>query len=147
MQVILSENVPNLGASGEIVTVKDGYGRNYLIPRGLAVVANPKAVARLEHDKRTIAQHETKLLRTTDALKAKLDGLELTIAKPVGEEDKLFGSVTTREIADAAAEKGVELDRKRLEIAEPIRTLGEHRVKIGLGREMSASIKVWVVAK
>lgn len=147
MQVILSEDMDNLGKSGDIVTVKDGYGRNYLIPRGLAFVANPKAVARLEHDKRIIAQREAKLMRTAEALKARLDGLELTIAKPVGEEDKLFGSVTTREIADAATAKGVELDRKRLEIAEPIRTLGEHKVKIGLGRHMSATIKVWVVAK
>jgi large subunit ribosomal protein L9 len=147
MQVILREDVEHLGRTGEIVNVKNGYGRNYLIPRGLAVAANPKNVARLEHDKRVISAREIKLAKNAEALKAKIEGIEITIAKPVGDEDKLFGSVTTRDIAEAAAEKGVALDRKKLEIAEPIRTVGEHSVQVNLGREHSASIKVWVVAK
>lgn len=147
MQVILREDVEHLGQTGDIVNVKPGYGRNYLIPRGLAVTANPKNVARLEHDKRVISAREIKLAKSAAALKAKIEGIELTIAKPVGDEDKLFGSVTTRDIAEAAAEKGVELDRKKLEIGEPIRTVGEHSVTVSLGREHSASLKVWVVAK
>lgn len=147
MQVILREDVEHLGRTGDIVNVKPGYGRNYLIPRGLAVAANPKNVARLEHDKRVISAREIKLAKNAEALKAKIEGIEITIAKPVGDEDKLFGSVTTRDIAEAAAEKGVELDRKKLEIAEPIRSIGEHSVTVNLGREQSAALKVWVVAK
>ncbi|PID39801.1 MAG: 50S ribosomal protein L9 [Proteobacteria bacterium] len=147
MQVILREDVEHLGNTGDIVNVKPGYGRNYLIPRGLAVAANPKNVARLEHDKRVISARELKLAKNAEALKAKIEGIELTIAKPVGDEDKLFGSVTTRDIAEAAAEKGVALDRKKLDIAEPIRTVGEHSVTVNLGREQSAALKVWVVAK
>ena len=147
MQVILREDVEHLGQIGDIVVVKPGYGRNYLIPRGLAVAANPKNVTRLEHDKRVIAAREAKLAKNAASLKAKIEGLELTIAKPVGDEDKLFGSVTTREIAEAAADKGVNLDRKKLDIGEPIRTIGEHKITVSLGREQRAELKVWVVAK
>ena len=147
MQVILREDVEHLGQIGDIVVVKPGYGRNYLIPRGLAVAANPKNVARLEHDKSVIAAREAKLAKNAASLKAKIEGLELTIAKPVGDEDKLFGSVTTREIAEAAADKGVNLDRKKLDIGEPIRTIGEHKITVSLGREQRAELKVWVVAK
>lgn len=147
MQLILSEDVEHLGQIGDIVSVKSGYARNYLIPRGLATFANPKNVARLEHDKRVIAAREAKMMKNAEAIKAAIEALEVTIAKPVGGEDKLFGSVTTRDVAEAAAEKGVKIDRKKINIAEPIRTVGEHQVKVSLGREMSASLKVWVVAK
>lgn len=147
MQVILSEDVDNVGKSGEIVTVKDGFGRNYLIPRGLAVVASSKNVAKLEHDKRVISQREIKLMRTAEAMKAKIESISINIAKQVGEEEKLFGSVTNKEIADALAEQGVDMERRKLQIAEPIRTLGQHDVTISLGRQMSATLKVWVVAK
>lgn len=147
MQVILSEDVENVGKSGDIVNVKDGFGRNYLIPRGLAVPASSKAVSRLEHDKRVIAQREAKLMRTSEALKARIEALSINIAKQVGEEEKLFGSVTNKEIADALAEQGVEIERRKLQIDEPIRTVGQHDVTINLGRQMTATLKVWVVAK
>lgn len=147
MQVILREDVPHLGHSGEMVTVKEGYGRNYLIPRGMAVIANPKNVARLEHDKRVITQRESKLLQSATSLKDKIEGLSLNVAKQVGEEDKLFGSVTAKEIADALAEQGVTIDRKKIALAEPIKTLGVHTVKVSLGRQIDAELKVWVVAK
>ena len=147
MQVILREDVPNLGRSGDVVNVSGGYGRNYLIPRGLAVVASSKQIARLEHDKRAIAQREAKRLRTAEAIKAKLEGLSINIAKQVGEGDRLFGSVTSKEIAEALAARGIELDRKTIHIDEPIRSLGVHPVAVNLGREMQAELKVWVVAQ
>ena len=147
MQVILSEDVQNVGATGDIVTVKDGFGRNYLIPRGLAVIASSKNVSKLEHDKRVIAQRDAKLMRTAEAVKAKVESTEITIAKQVGAGDKLFGSVTTKELAEALAEKGITVDRRKLRIDEPIRTIGEHALTINLGRELHATVKVWVVAK
>lgn len=146
MQVILSEDVEHLGHTGDIVIVKDGYGRNYLIPRGMAVAANPKNVAQFEHNKKVIAAKEAKNLANAASLKAKLESLEVTISKPVGEDDKLFGSVTTRDVADAINAKDVEIDRKKISIETPIKSVGEHKVNVKLGREMNAEVKVWVVA-
>ena len=147
MEVILREDVPHLGRCGDTVTVKNGYGRNYLIPRGLAVIASSRNAAQIEHARRLIAQREAKLLRTAEAMKAKLEGASINVPKQVGEDDKLFGSVTNKEIADALAAQGIEVDRKKIEIAEPIRTLGVHNVIVRLGRELNAELKVWVVAK
>jgi large subunit ribosomal protein L9 len=147
MQVILSEDVPHLGKTGDIVVVKEGYGRNYLIPQGLAVIASPKNKAKLEHDRSVIAAREAKLMRTAEAVKARIEGASVNIAKQVGEGDKLFGSVTAKEIAEELSAQGIEVDRKRIQLPENIRSLGEHQVSISLGQQMSASLKVWVVAK
>jgi len=147
MQVILSEDVPNVGKMGDIITVKDGFGRNYLIPREVAVVASSKNMAKLEHDKRVIAQRDSKLLQTIEAVKAKIESISVNITKQVGEEEKLFGSVTNKEIADGLAAQGVELERRKLQVDVPIRTLGQHNVTINLGRQTTANLKVWVVAK
>jgi len=147
MQVILKEDVPNLGQSGDLVEVKSGYCRNYLIPRGLAAMASARNVKQLEHEKRAIAQREAKLLRTAQALKDKVEGTAVNIAKQVGEDEKLYGSVTSKEIADVLAAKGVMVDRKKIQIREPIRSLGVHTVVVSLGREMNAELKVWVVAQ
>ena len=147
MQLILREDVPNLGHIGDVVTVKPGYGRNFLVPRGLAVIATAKNVRELEHQKRVIAAREQKLLQDAEATKAKLEGLSVNIAKRVGEEEKLYGSVTTKEIAEALAAQGIEIDRRKLQVHQPIRSLGVHSVVASLGRELKAEIKVWVVAK
>ena len=147
MQVILREDVPNLGRIGDIVTVKGCYGRNYLIPRGLAVMASARNVGQLEHAKRIIGQREAKLLRSAESLKAKIEGLSINISKQVGEDDKVFGSVTTKEIAEALHERGIEIDRKKIHTDEPIRSLGVHPVTVHLARDLSAEFKVWVVAK
>ena len=146
MQVILREDVAKLGQTGDLVTVRDGYGRNYLIPRGLAVLATPRNVKRLEHDKRVIAQREAKLLRKAESVKSKLEGMSVNIPKQVGEEDKLFGSVTARDIAEALAAQGVEIDRRTIQLDEPIKTLGVHEVVVRLARSLTATLKVWVVA-
>lgn len=147
MQVILREDVPNLGNSGEVITVKDGFGRNYLIPRGLAVLATPRNVRRLTHEKRVISKRDEKRLKDAETIKGQIEALSLTIAKHTGEEDKLFGSVTTREIAEGLKEEGFDIDRKVINLEQPIKALGVYTAHVRLRRDIIAELKVWVVAK
>ncbi len=145
MQVILKADVTNLGQMGDLVAVKRGYGRNYLIPRGLAVEATPRNIKRLEHEKRNIDQKREKMLEHARTLAEKLAGISVTISKNTTDEDRLYGSVTNREIADALSEEGITIDRRKIEISEPIRSLGVFTVKVKLGPEMTGEVKVWVV--
>ena len=147
MRVILREEVEKLGDAGEVVSVRDGYGRNYLLPRGLAVLATEKDVARFEHDKRVIAARSAKLSKELAAQAEKLNQVSVSIPAQVGEGDKLYGSVTSRDIAEALKAQGVAVDVKKLQLAEPIKTLGMTEVPLKLGQNVSASIKVWVVKK
>ena len=147
MRVILREEVEKLGDAGEVVSVRDGYGRNYLLPRGLAVLATEKDVARFEHDKRVIAARSAKLSKELSAQAEKLNQVSVSITAQVGEGDKLYGSVTSRDIAEALKAQGVTVDVKKLQLAEPIKTLGVTEVPLKLGQNVSASIKVWVVKK
>jgi|SRR5882724_2406967 len=147
MQVILKEDLDNLGKSGEVVNVKEGFGRNYLLPRGLAVVATADDVSRVAHEKRVIAARAAKLAKETQAEADRLGQLTVSIARAVGDEDKLFGSVTSRDIAEALAEQKVTIDAKRLHLEEPIKTLGLTEVQIKLGHGVNAKLKVWVVKK
>ncbi len=147
MQVILREDVANLGQTGELVSVKDGYGRNYLIPKGLAVLATPRNKRRLEHDRKVIEQRDAKRSRDALTLKAGIEKLSVTIAKQTGEEGKLFGSVTTKEISEALAEEGFEVDRKTVVVDEPIKSLGVYTLHVKLTRDVIADLKLWVVAK
>jgi large subunit ribosomal protein L9 len=147
MQVILREEISSLGHTGEVVTVKNGYGRNYLIPRGLAVMATPRNVKRLDHEKRVIDKRDEKRQLAAEATKSKLEAVSLTIAKHTGEEDKLFGSVTTRDIADALKEEGFDVDKRLIALEQPIKALGVYTVPLKLGREITAELKLWVVAK
>lgn len=146
MQVILREDVPNLGRVGDVVKVKPGYGRNYLIPRGLAVLADERQVRRFTHEKRVIAQREQRMAKAAESLKEQLEKASVTVPKQVGEEEKLYGSVTNREIAEALKAQGIEIDRKSIELDEQIKTLGVHQVKVRLARGVLADLKVWVVA-
>ena len=147
MQVILKEALDNLGQSGEVVTVKEGYGRNYLLPRGLAVLATADDVARVAHEKRVIAARTAKLAKETQAEADRLGQVTVSIARAVGDEDKLFGSVTSRDIAEALADQKVTIDAKKIHLVEPIKTLGMTEVAIKLGQGVTAKIKVWVVKK
>ena len=147
MQVILRDDMDNLGKSGEVVNVKPGYARNYLLPRGLAVKATASDVARVEHDKRVIAARTAKLAKEAQAEADKLSQVSVSIARAVGEEDKLYGSVTTRDIAEALREQGVVVDSKKIHLDEPIKALGMVEVPVKLGRGVTATIKVWVVKK
>jgi large subunit ribosomal protein L9 len=147
MQLILKEDLENLGKSGEVVSVKEGYGRNYLLPRGLAVVATADDVARVAHEKRVIAARTAKMSKETQAEADRLGQLTVSIARAVGEEDKLFGSVTSRDITEALAEQKVTIDSKKIHLEEPIKTLGLTEVAVKLGHGVTAKLKVWVVKK
>jgi large subunit ribosomal protein L9 len=147
MQVILKEDVHNLGKSGDLVNVKPGYGRNYLIPHGLAVVATEGNIKQIEHEKKLIAARNAKLAKDAQAVADKLAAVEVQIERQVGEEDKLFGSVNTRDIGEALADKGVKVDHKKIVLAEPIKTIGYHTVEVKLGNGVVGKIKVVVVPK
>jgi large subunit ribosomal protein L9 len=147
MRVILRENLDNLGKAGEVVSVRDGYGRNYLLPKGLAVPATDKDEARLQHEQRQIAARLAKLAKQMQSEAERLSQVSVSLARAVGEEDKLYGSVTNRDIAEALAEQGIQLDAKRIVLTEPIKSLGLTEVPVRLGHDVSATIKVWVVKK
>ena len=147
MQVILKEDVHNLGKSGDLVNVKPGYGRNYLIPHGLAVIATEGNIKQIEHEKKLIAARNAKLAKDAQAVADKLAAIEVQIERQVGEEDKLFGSVNTRDIGEALADKGVKVDHKKIVLGDPIKTIGYHTVEVKLGNGVLGKIKVVVVPK
>jgi len=146
MNVILTENVEGLGNIGDLVKVKPGYARNYLVPRHLAVEANTRNVKELEHQKRQFERKAQKVAQDAEALKARIEAVQCVIAHRAGEEGKLFGSVTSIEIGEKLAAAGVEIDRKKIQLVEPIKTLGDHQVPVKLTAGIVANIKVSVVA-
>src|SRR4051812_26476428 len=133
MQIILKEDVHNLGKAGEVVTVRPGFGRNYLIPQNKAAVATAGNVAEIEHQKKLIAAKNAKLAKDAGAMRDRLNAVELQIERQVGEEDKLFGSVTGRDIVEALAAKGIQIDHRKLVISEAIKTIGIHSIEVKLG--------------
>ncbi len=144
MKVILCEDVPNLGKMGASVKVADGYARNYLLPRKLAVNAESASAKQIEHEMQIIRRREEKLVAAMTEFARKLEGVTVEIKARAGEEDKLFGSVTNAMIAEKLAEMGVEIDRKQIVLDEPIRSLGIFTVPARLGHGIEASLKVWV---
>src|SRR5689334_7865566 len=147
IQVILAEDVANLGKSGELVSVRPGYGRNYLIPQGLAMLATKKNVANIEHNKKIIAERNAKTRKSAEDLAGKLSGVTVQIERAVGEGDKLFGSVTSKDIAEALAAKGHQVDKKNIHLPEAFKALGQYTVDVKLTSGVTAQVKVWVVAK
>ena len=147
MQIILKEDVHNLGKAGEVVQVRPGYGRNFLIPQGKAAMATARNVAEIEHQKKIIAAKNAKLLKDSQAIADRIAQIEVQIERAVGEEDRLFGSVTSRDIEEALAKKGVTVDHKKLHIGEMIKTIGIHNVEAKLGQGVTATVKVVVVPK
>ena len=145
MKLILREDVYNLGKSGELVTVKDGYARNYLLPRNLAMLANDANVRQLEHEKGVIELRQQKMKGGAVEQAKKLEAVQVKIARKVGEQDKLFGSVTALDIAEALAAAGHKIDRRHIHMPEPIRAVGSFEVELRLHREVTAKIKVDVV--
>lgn len=145
MKLILTEDVPHLGDSGDIVDVKPGYGRNYLIPQGMADYATSRNIKMMEHKLREIKRQIDAAKAEVEQVKARLAELSLTITKPSGENEKLFGSVTTKDIERALNKEGVKIDRRRIVIAEPIKTLGVFTVQVKLFGGELADLKVWVV--
>ncbi|MEW6118069.1 MAG: 50S ribosomal protein L9 [Nitrospirota bacterium] len=144
MKVILKEDVKDLGHIGEMLSVKDGYARNFLIPRGLAVEANPKNIKALEHERRKIQELVKKAKAGADELASKLSGKTVTIKAKAGEEDKLFGSVTSMDIAEALKKEGFDIDRKKIVLDDPIKRLGSYTVSIKIHPEVSAQLTVQV---
>ena len=145
MKVILRKNFEKLGNAGEIVEVKDGYAMNFLIPRNIAFVATKGNIRALEEEKIQKAKKQAKALEDARALAEEISKISVTIPVKVGEEEKIFGSVTTQMIADALKEKGYEVDKKKIEIPETIKTLGIYDIKVKLHHAVEATIKTWVV--
>jgi large subunit ribosomal protein L9 len=146
VQVILREDVESLGVAGELVQVKPGFARNYLIPQGKAIAATEASKRELEHQKRVIAEKVRREREALEAEKKKYDGVVVEISAQAGEEGKLFGSVTAAQIAETLLERGLEIDRRRIDLAEPIKALGEHDVVVRLHRDVTATLKVKVIA-
>ena len=147
MQVILKATVAKLGTAGDLVTVKPGYARNYLLPKNLAALASSTSVKEFEHQKRVAALQAEKAKSSADGIAGQLAALTLTFARKVGEQDKLFGSVTSHDIERALAEHGHEIDRRTIEVSETIKQLGEHEVQVRLHKDVVASLKLEVVAE
>ena len=145
MELILKKTVDTLGEEGDIVKVKAGYARNYLIPKKIAVIANKANRALLDQEKATIAARREKQRQESEALSKKIAGTTVTIQHRVGEEEKLFGSVTAADIAEKLADLEIQIDKKNILLAEPIKTLGEVVVPVKVGYQMTSEITVTVV--
>jgi large subunit ribosomal protein L9 len=147
MKLILREDVENLGKGGELVEVKPGYGRNYLLPRGLAVAANPRNIREIEHQKQVAAAKAAKMRASAEALAKRLADTPVSLKRKVGEQDKLYGSVTAMDIAEALGQRGLSIDRRSIDLAEPIKTVGEFEVPVKLHHEVAGKVKVKVEAE
>lgn len=147
MEVILKDNVSNLGFVGDIVKVKPGYARNFLFPKKLALPADKKNIAEFEHHKKAIEVKKAKKKGEADELKKRLQALELVVAHAAGEGERLFGSVTSADIQQELAAKGYNVDRKLIRIETQIKTIGQHEVEVVLHQEVTATVKVKVEAK
>ncbi|MFM7143250.1 MAG: 50S ribosomal protein L9 [Alphaproteobacteria bacterium] len=145
MEVILRENVANLGETGQVVKVKPGYARNYLLPRGLAVEASRRNVAEVEHQKRVMAARRERELKSAREYAERLDGLVIEIRARAGDEDKLYGSVTNIDIERVLATRGFEVDRRRIDLDDPIKRLGTYRIPVGVAQEVRATITLKVL--
>lgn len=145
MKIILRKDFEGLGKAGEMVTVKDGYARNFLIPQGIALKADSGAVKQLEAEKRMEELRKSKSKKAAEQLAAELAKVSCTATVTVGEEDKIFGSVTSQHIADLLKEKGYDIDKKKIKLDEPIKALGIYDVPIKLHPEVETKIKLWVV--
>jgi large subunit ribosomal protein L9 len=146
IEVILKEHVEHLGRRGEVVKVASGYARNYLFPRKLALAVTEENKKQIERERVKAEAREAEELKAAKAAAATLEALEIAIARRVGENDVLYGSVTSGDIADALAARDVTVDRRKIQLDEPLKTLGDHAVGVKLHREVTAQLKVRVVA-
>jgi len=145
MKIILRKDHNKLGKIGDIVEVKDGYARNYLIPRNIAYTADGSSLRALEEEKKQHASREQRALQQAQKVAAQMEKISITLKVKVGEDEKLFGSVTSQMIADALQEKGISVDKRIIELEEPIKILGIYTVTIKLHHEVTGKVKVWVV--
>ena len=145
MKVILRKDFEGLGSIGDVVVVKDGYARNYLIPRNIGYRATTSSLRALEEEKKQLTRQQIKQLKDAEKIAAEIEKVSLTIPMKVGEDDKLFGSVTSQMIADALAEKGFTIDKRHIELEEPIKTLGIFEIPVKIHSKVVGKAKVWVV--
>ena len=146
VNLILQESVPRLGESGDLVKVKVGFARNFLVPQGKAIVATHANLKELEHQKRVVSEKVAKELKDLGTAKDRLASVRLEVAAQAGEEGKLFGSVTSAQIGELLKERGFEIDRRKIMLSEPIKEVGEHKVSVRLHRDVTAEITVVVSA-
>jgi large subunit ribosomal protein L9 len=147
MEVILKEDIPNVGKMGEVVRVRDGYARNYLLPRGLVLIANKKNLKGFEHQKRVVAAQKERVLKQAQALTEKLSQISLIIAVKTGEEGRLFGSVTNMDIEKALKTKGFNVERRRIHLDQPIKALGDYELPVRLTSDVTAMLKISVISE
>lgn len=145
LELILRSDVPGLGSAGEVVKVRPGYGRNYLIPRGLALAATRGNIAQLDHQKRLIAADQARVLAEHRAMAEKLKGVSVSIARKKGGEGKLFGSVSTKDIAEALANQNIALDRKLIKLDEPLKAIGTYEVEVRFSGDITETLRVNVI--
>ncbi|MCH2184267.1 50S ribosomal protein L9 [Myxococcota bacterium] len=146
VQLILREDVHRLGEAGDLVSVKPGYARNFLVPQGKAILATAGRVKELDHQKRVISERLAKEVADLEAVKQRMASVTLEFSAQAGDEGKLFGSITAQQIGEQLVQKGFEIDRRKIELDEPIKALGEHEVPVKLRSEMVAQVKVVVTA-
>ena len=147
MKVILKQNVPSLGKAGDLIKVHDGYARNYLIPKGLASEADEKNIKTFEHEKRNILRKAQKEHKSAEDFASALANVTLTFSRKVGDQDKIFGSVTTKDIEESLKEKGYSVDRKMIIVDEHIKSLGEFKVKVKLTAVVETELKIIVTGE
>jgi large subunit ribosomal protein L9 len=147
MKVILTQEVSNLGTIGDVVNVRNGYARNFLLPRGLAAVANEANQAQLAHHKRVLERRREKALALAKSLAAKIEKVSVTVAKQVGEDEKIFGTVTTGELEELLKAEGLDVSKKEISLLEEIKKVGVYAAQVKLHRDVTAKFKVWVVAQ
>ncbi|MEO7730600.1 MAG: 50S ribosomal protein L9 [Kofleriaceae bacterium] len=147
MQIILTQDVANLGKAGELVSVRPGYGRNYLVPRGFAVSATVRNKTRLDHEKTLIERKVAKERASATELATRINGMTLQFERIVGEDEKLFGSVSNRDIADQLKRAGIEIDHRTIALDQTVKALGKYEVPVKLAAGVIASLKFWVVGK
>jgi large subunit ribosomal protein L9 len=147
MQLILTQDVAHLGKAGELVTVKSGFGRNYLVPRGMAVSATAENRSELEHRKRQVEARISKERVAAAGLAERISGMTLQFERLVGEDERMFGSVTSRDLARQLEIAGVEVDARNIQLGEPVKAVGKHEVEVRVGAGTTATLKFWVTAK
>ena len=144
MKVILKEDVKNLGTIGSVVDVANGYGRNYLLPRNLAVEANSNNMRQFEHQKNIILVKAKKIIRSAEDLAKQVSGITISLEAQSGEDDKLFGSVTSMDIAEALSKQGIDIDKRKINLEEPIKRLGTYSVAVKIHQDVLANVTVEV---
>lgn len=147
MQLILTQDVDHLGKAGEVVTVKPGYGRNYLLPRGMAVSATTRNVRRVEHEKGVIERKVAKQTAEAQSIADRIGGMTLQFERLVGEDEKLFGSVSSKDIATQLDKAGIKVDHRKIALGEPVKALGKYEVDVKVHSGVKATLKFWVVGK